>query len=131
MSKWIADDKEFRDYMNDNTSARVEDCGLRPNAINLDAYNSIVAIRVNQTGDQTGKYSDFTAYGITGGTMWQEVSGKLEHFSESELIEAGYHPLFEFCVFSDKDSTTSIWDVAKEVVACLCRYAEVKNGNTE
>ena len=55
MSKWIADDKEFRDYMNDNTSARVEDCELRPNAINLDAYNSIVAIRVNQTGDQTGK----------------------------------------------------------------------------
>ena len=62
MSKWIADDKEFRDYMNDNTSARVEDCELRPNAINLDAYNSIVAIRVNQTGDQTGKYSDFTLW---------------------------------------------------------------------
>ena len=36
MSRWIADDKEFRDYMNDNTSARVEDKrSCAPMTINL------------------------------------------------------------------------------------------------
>ena len=123
MRNWIVLDYDFYHWIEKaikGTGVNFEVSGNlpTPQAINLDAYANVIAEPLNKNLACDGSHVECAVYGIPAGVKWQTL------YNHAALIDEGCHLLMYYNVLG----TTSIWDVAKEVVACLCRYAEEGTG---